>query len=78
MHFKSLIIIALLSGCAEFPALDGTVNAAARNTPFPTLINLDTLRSQIDDSFAGTSAVTDGMAARVARLNARADELRRR
>lgn len=74
MRTTGLIIIALLSGCAEFPELDGTVDDAARNAPFPELVNLDALRGQVGAS----DATPDNMAARIAGLNARADALRQR
>lgn len=63
------VFILALGGCAEFPALDGTISDAARDAPYPTLGPLpdDLLQTTQDDS---------ALTAQIAALNARADLLR--
>ena len=62
-------ILVTLAGCADFPALDGTVTDAARAAPYPTLQPL----GQIDASDSDTDTQ---LTARVAALQARAATLR--
>ncbi len=61
-----------LTACASIPQLDGTIDAAARGAPFPDLINIDGLTANTQQN---TQAPPD-LAARIARLNAKAAELR--
>ena len=68
MRFMPLFIVAL-SGCASFPALDGTISDAARAAPYPTLTKLPQIA-------AVEPANEDQLAARVAALQARAARLR--
>ncbi len=69
----SIIALALaLSGCATFPDLDSTIDEAARNAPFPTLINIDQLRGTVPSSQPEPLSLD----ARLANLEARADRLR--
>ncbi len=68
MRFMPLFFIVLI-GCAEFPALDGTISDAARAAPYPTL-------RQLPHSATIESDADAGLAARVAALQARAARLR--
>lgn len=66
---RFLPILVCIGACAQFPALDGTISDAARNAPYPQLSPLSDVPAEpIDD---GT-----GMQARIAALQARAQELR--
>jgi len=59
----------LISACATFPALDGTISDAARQAPYPTLTELP--------PFPAITASEDAaLEARIAALQARADQLR--
>jgi hypothetical protein len=58
-----------LSGCANFPALDGTISDAARAAPYPTLTQLPQITAVAPED-------EDQLAARVAALQARAARLR--
>lgn len=77
MKIQKLIFCALLAGCAEFPALDGTIDAEARDAPYPKLVNIADLRSLNSDG-ATTENEIAVLQARVAGLNARAAALRSR
>lgn len=59
----------LISACATFPALEGTISDAARQAPYPTLTQLP--------PFPPVTASEDAdLQARIAALQARAAELR--
>lgn len=77
MKIQMLIFCALIAGCAEFPALDGTIDAQARNAPFPKLVNIADLKNLATDG-ATTEGEIAALQARIARLNARANALRAR
>jgi len=72
---RGILFIAMtgLIGCAPFPELDSTMDAAARNAPFPKLINLDQLTRQTQTT---TPTEATNLDARLANLKARADALR--
>ncbi|WP_373636704.1 hypothetical protein [Yoonia sp. BS5-3] len=60
----------LLSACAEFPALEGTISDAARDAPYPTL-------QPLPENYVGLPVADDPLSARIAALQARAARLRR-
>ncbi|MDX1785773.1 hypothetical protein [Roseovarius sp. ZX-A-9] len=72
----TMILVAALSACSQFPELDAVVSDDIRDAPYPDLVPLDTL-----DIRTGPGRITPGTAqtveARVARLKARAARLRR-
>ncbi|MFG5383284.1 hypothetical protein [Yoonia sp. R2-816] len=69
---RLIILPLLLSACASFPELDGTISDTARQAPYPRLAPLpDTIDRAMD------SNVETELAARIAALNARAERLRR-
>jgi hypothetical protein len=68
MRFIPLFFVALI-GCADFPALDGTISDAARAAPYPTL-------TQFQQVSATDSASDTQFAARLTALQARAAWLR--
>lgn len=72
MRYLIIIAVTGFTACAPFPELDGTISEAARNAPFPRLINIDTIAAPAP-SEAPDLANLD---ARLARLNARAEALR--
>ncbi|KQI71074.1 hypothetical protein AN191_15270 [Loktanella sp. 5RATIMAR09] len=59
----------LISACATFPALDGTISDAARQAPYPTLTQLPSLPPVSGSENADLQA-------RIAALQARAAQLR--
>lgn len=69
---RTLIFIALLTGCAAFPVLDQV--PADRDAPFPALIPLGPLLAQAGSG--GQFDLTAGPGSRVEGLNARAAALR--
>jgi hypothetical protein len=70
---KALILTlpfcACLMGCADIPALDGTISDAARNAPYPEL-------TPIPPAPAPASVTEDTLAPRIAALQQRARALR--
>jgi hypothetical protein len=73
-HCIPLVLLTLLTACAQFPALDEGVSEADRNAPYPTLIPLAPLIAQADA--LGGSVSNIGFDGRIATLNARAAALR--
>ena len=73
-----VFVFALLSACtSHLPTIDDTIGEAARNADYPQLQPLPDLIAQSTDG--STIAVeTDALAARVARLKARARALKGR
>lgn len=63
------IIFCLLSACATFPQLEGTITDAARNAPYPLLSPVPLAPSTRDDP-------TADLQARIAALQARAEAIR--
>ncbi len=63
------IILCLLSACATFPQLEGTITDAARNAPYPLLTPVPLAPSTRDDP-------TADLQARIAALQARAEAIR--
>ena len=69
---RLIILPLLLSACASFPELEGTISDAARQAPYPRLAPLpDTADGTVDDG------INADLTARIAALNARAERLRR-
>lgn len=69
MRFIWPLFFLILTACATFPALEGTISDAAREAPYPTLTQLPSLPP------VSVSENTD-LQARIAALQARADQLR--
>ncbi|SIT82885.1 hypothetical protein SAMN05421665_1558 [Yoonia rosea] len=69
MRHLWLLPFLLIPACATFPALDGTVNDAARQAPYPTLTQLPSLPPVSGSENADLQA-------RIAALQARAAQLR--
>ncbi len=66
----------LLAACAQFPALDATLEATDRSAPFPDLVPIEPILAAAD---ARTAAPQDlSLDARIAALEARAARLRGR
>jgi hypothetical protein len=63
------ILFCLLSACATFPQLDGTISDAARNAPYPLL-------TPVPIAPEVTGDVAADMQARVAALQTRAAAIR--
>ena len=72
----ALAICAALSACSQFPDLDATTSDAVRDAPYPDLVPLDGLQARFDPDAALPDATRDSVAARAARLKARAARLR--
>lgn len=67
------VLLVLLNGCAQFPALDGRVTAAERAAPFPALVPLGPILAAAASSTGHGAGLPTG---RIAGLNARAEALR--
>lgn len=65
-----------LSGCADFPELEGTVPAALEQADYPKLVPIEPLLAGADEVQI-TPDTRSGLAARAAALRARAAHLRR-
>lgn len=63
-----LPLILLLSACATFPELDGTISDAARQAPYPTLTAIPTQRASGRNQDAAMQARIDALQARAARI----------
>lgn len=75
---RSFIFAFLLSvaACTDFPDLDDTVSAGARAADFPTLAPIDSLLGNQPPPRL-TETDVEALSSRIARLRARAAELRR-
>lgn len=71
----ALLLAALAQGCAQFPALDGTVPPEAERAAFPRLVPLGPVLARAEEVQI-TEATEADINARVARLRARAARLR--
>ena len=79
MRLPLVIALASLGACAEFPQLDGAIDAAARATPYPVLQPLGPLLAQADaqqSTGQSTSSRVAALQTRLASLQARATRLR--
>ncbi|WP_242650990.1 hypothetical protein [Yoonia tamlensis] len=63
------LLLVALAGCAQIPALDGSISDAARAAPYPVLTPMPGIAPV-------TAAQDSDLAARVAALHARAAWLR--
>ena len=70
------LILAGLSACAEFPALDGTVSPQVAALPYPQLAPLGTVLAAADAAGTTPPAEVAATDARAAALRARAAGLR--
>lgn len=79
---RTIILLAVvLSACTEFPALDGTIDPALANAPYPALVPLGPVLAQADAGadgagIRGAAGVEPALSARLAGLRARANGLR--
>ncbi|PJI92467.1 hypothetical protein BC777_1318 [Yoonia maricola] len=64
----ALITLLLLSACATFPALEGTISDAAREAPYPDLTPLPALPAASGDPEAALQTRVDALQARAARI----------
>ena len=58
----------VLSGCATFPALEGTISDAARQAPYPKLTEVPTQQGVTGNQDAALQARIDALQARAARI----------
>ncbi len=64
----------LATACTQFPAIEDRVSADVRDAPYMTLVPVETLRAGVpEDQVTDTDA--SAVAARIARLRARASRL---
>ena len=71
---RAALLLLLLAGCAEFPALDARIPPGEADAPPPALMPLDALLAAAD-ARAGSAPPAPG-GGRVAALDARAAALR--
>ena len=78
MRATTLVLCLALSGCTQFPALDGAISPELEDADFPALIPTETLpaRSEpiVNDPVQTTQALESGLSG----LRARASALQRR
>ncbi len=67
--------VLLMTGCTQFPELNQSVSADARNGSFPSLVPVEVLRADAPDQRI-TDDTTPTLEARVAALRSRAARLR--
>ncbi len=75
MRLVPLFLI-VLTACTEFPALDGTIDPALRDAPYPALVPLSPLVAQANAADRGAANVETALTPRLASLRARAARLR--
>ena len=63
-----LPFLLMLSACATFPALEGTISDAARQAPYPKLTPLPPTPALRDEDEAALLARIDALQARAARI----------
>lgn len=66
----SLILVAALAACSQFPDLDAAIDAETRAAPYPDLVPLETLDARMG-GFRITPDGSDAIAARADGLEAR-------
>ncbi|MDQ7071845.1 MAG: hypothetical protein Q9M48_14125 [Rhodobacterales bacterium] len=74
-RFLPFLPLALLIGCTQFPALDNLVDPALESAAYPVLVPLEPLLRDSQNTEI-TPTTQAELAARVARLKARAARLR--
>lgn len=74
-HYLPLIV-ALLTGCAQFPQLDATITPEQEVADYPALVPIQPLLAQAQTTQRTAPAVQANLEGRVARLRARAARLR--
>ncbi|WP_116599959.1 hypothetical protein [Primorskyibacter marinus] len=75
MRLILALTLASFAGCTSFPELEAAQTPGIQSAAYPRLLPLDTLLTEEGDPRATPEAMGD-LAARVARLRARADRLR--
>lgn len=75
---RLVCLVAVLTGCARFPALEGTLTEADRSADFPALIPLDGLLvlAAAPGQAGSATEVNSDIDSRIDRLAARANGLR--
>ena len=73
--FLALLAALPLSGCTQFPELDGTLADTDKDAPYPSLLPKSQF-SQAATQVSITPQITQGLEGRVDRLRARANGLR--
>lgn len=68
MRYILLLPLFLLSSCAAFPALEGTISDAARQAPYPALTPLPPFPTANGDDGVALLARIDALQARAARI----------
>ncbi|MEO3415719.1 hypothetical protein AAFO92_13765 [Roseovarius sp. CAU 1744] len=74
-HVLFPVLVAVLSACNEFPALDDTVDSDARNAPYPELVPIEQLNAQAPDPRIKPETAPQTQA-RIDRLKSRASRLK--
>ena len=76
MRLAPILLVCVLSACAEFPALDGTIDPGLANAPYPALMPLGPILAQAGTSDSGAALAQQALSPRLANLRARANGLR--
>ncbi|WP_245306310.1 hypothetical protein [Roseovarius aestuariivivens] len=71
----AVLLLAGLTGCAQFPELDDTFDAEARRAGYPDLVPAETLRADLPQTRIAPQTRT-ALEVRIAGLRARAARLR--
>jgi hypothetical protein len=74
---RAILFICLLGlgACADVPVLEDRIDQAARDAPFPALINIDPLLAEANAA-PPAAQITSNVNAQIASLRARANRLR--
>jgi hypothetical protein len=78
MRVTLFALCVALTGCTQFPALEGTVAPGLENADFPALVPLETLKARAAPVIVDPIKTTQTLEARVASLRARARALQQR
>lgn len=78
MRATTLVLCLALTGCTQFPALDGAISAELENADFPALVPVETLLARSEPIVRDPVQTTQALESRVAGLRARANTLQNR
>ena len=78
LRLACLVLTLGVPGCIEVPELDAARDPDLSRAAYPDLVPLGPLLGRTGDPAAEATALETGLTARIARLNQRADALRRR
>lgn len=74
--FPVLVPVLVLTGCTQFPELDGTIRPELENAAYPELVPLEPILAAAAPSTLDPVEIEAGLDGRIAGLRARASQMR--